>query len=74
MHSAHTWPISANMLSFGNRAPDGGHIKDRPVTPSDLAATIYRHMGVPLDAVYQDANGRPQFIVADGGRPIEELF
>ncbi|WP_425003010.1 sugar phosphate isomerase/epimerase family protein [Mycolicibacterium sp. S3B2] len=32
MHSAHTWPISANMLSFGNRAPDGGHIKDAPAT------------------------------------------
>ena len=30
MYSAHTWPISANMLSFGNRAPDGGHIKDAP--------------------------------------------
>ncbi|MBX7450873.1 sugar phosphate isomerase/epimerase [Mycolicibacterium sp. 3033] len=30
MHSAHTWPISANMLGFGNRAPDGGHIKDAP--------------------------------------------
>ena len=59
---------------IGSTEADGGHIKDRPVTPSDLAATIYRHMGVPLDAVYQDANGRPQFIVADGGRPIEELF
>lgn len=30
MHSAHTWPIAANMLGFGNRAPDGGHIKDAP--------------------------------------------
>ena len=30
MYSAHTWPIAANMLSFGNRAPDGGHIKDAP--------------------------------------------
>ncbi|VEG58425.1 xylose isomerase-like protein [Mycolicibacterium aurum] len=30
MYSAHTWPIAANMLGFGNRAPDGGHIKDAP--------------------------------------------
>ncbi|WNG85378.1 sugar phosphate isomerase/epimerase family protein [Mycobacterium sp. ITM-2016-00317] len=30
MHSADTWPIAANMLGFGNRAPDGGHIKDAP--------------------------------------------
>jgi len=32
VHSAHTWPIAANMLGFGNRAPDGGHIKDAPAT------------------------------------------
>jgi sugar phosphate isomerase/epimerase len=30
MYSAHTWPIAANMLGFGNRGPDGGHIKDAP--------------------------------------------
>jgi hypothetical protein len=27
-----------------------GTINTRPVTPGDLAATIYRHFGVPLDA------------------------
>ncbi|WP_165250607.1 DUF1501 domain-containing protein [Paludisphaera soli] len=59
---------------IGSTEADGGHIKDRPVTPSDLAATIYRHMGVPLDAYYQDANQRPHFIVADNGQPIAELF
>ncbi len=33
----------------GNRVQraDGGAIKDRPVTPGDLAATIYRYMDVP---------------------------
>ena len=30
MYSADTWPIAANMLGFGNSAPDGGHIKDAP--------------------------------------------
>ncbi|AMO62386.1 xylose isomerase-like protein [Mycolicibacterium phlei] len=30
MYTAQTWPIAANMLGFGNRAPDGGHIKDAP--------------------------------------------
>src|SRR4051812_1941009 len=33
---------------------DGGHIKDHPVPPADLAATIYQHMGVPLDTTYLD--------------------
>lgn len=53
---------------------DGGHIAERPVTPGDLAATIYRHMGVPLEAAYLDDRGRPHPIVQDGGLPIAELF
>ncbi len=58
---------------IGATDKDGGYIKDRPVTPGDLAATIYRHMGVPLDTTYLDTTGRPRFIV-EHGRPIEELF
>ncbi len=58
---------------IGASEADGGHIKERPVTPGDLAATIYRHMGVPIDATYFDANGRPRFIV-ENGEPIAELF
>lgn len=51
----------------------GGHIHDRPVLPSDMAATIYQHMDVPLDATYLDTSGRPLYIVADDGEPIREL-
>ena len=58
---------------IGATEPDGGHIMERPVTPGDLAATIYRHMGVPLDATYIDLGGRPRLIV-EGGAPIGELF
>jgi hypothetical protein len=58
---------------IGATEADGGHIKERPVTPGDLAATIYRHMGVPLDTTYLDGSGRPRFIVEDG-HPINELF
>jgi hypothetical protein len=43
------------------------------VTPGDLAATIYQHMGVRLDATYLDATGRPRAIV-EHGKPITELF
>lgn len=59
---------------IGASEPDGGHIALRPVTPGDLAATIYRHMGVPLDAVYEDDRGRPHPIVQNNGQPIAELF
>lgn len=58
---------------IGASERDGGHIKNRPVTPGDLAATIYRHMEVPLDTTYLDFRGRPLYIVEDGS-PIEELF
>lgn len=52
---------------------DGGQIKERPVTPADLAATIYRHMDVPLDTTYLDPRGRPRYVV-DGGAPLSELI
>ncbi|MCA9133279.1 MAG: DUF1501 domain-containing protein [Planctomycetales bacterium] len=58
---------------IGSTEKDGGHIADRPVSPGDLAATIYKHMGVPLDTMYTDISGRPFFIVPDG-KPIHELF
>ena len=77
------WPVVMSMALAGGglrhgqvigaTEADGGHIKDRPVTPGDLAATIYKHMGVRLDATYLDATGRPRAIV-EHGRPIAELF
>jgi hypothetical protein len=59
---------------IGRSSKDGGQIEARPVTPCDLAATLYRYMGVPLDATYLDPTGRPRFIVEHGGQPIHELF
>ena len=41
--------------------------------PGDLAATIYHHMGVPLDAHYLDPTGRPRAIV-EQGQVIAELL
>ncbi|MFQ5733331.1 MAG: DUF1501 domain-containing protein [Planctomycetaceae bacterium] len=59
---------------IGSTEKDGGRIKTRPVTPADLAATIYKHMQVPLDATYLDPRGRPNYIVQDGGAPLPELW
>ena len=58
---------------IGATERDGGQIKERPVTPGDLAATIYHHFGVPLDLTYTDTSGRPHPIVQDGA-PIHELI
>ena len=57
---------------IGATERDGGHIKERPVTPGDLAATIYHHMQVPLDTTYLDPRGRPRYVV-EHGEPIAEL-
>jgi uncharacterized protein (DUF1501 family) len=76
------WPYVMSMLVAGGgfrhgqvigaSSRDGGEIAERPVTPGDIAATIYRHMGVPLDTTFNDHNGRPLFIV-ENGEPIKEL-
>lgn len=77
------WPVVMSMCLaggglrhgqvIGSTEFDGGHIASRPVTPGDLAATIYRHMDVPLDTTYTDPRGRPHYVVQNG-EPIAELF
>jgi hypothetical protein len=77
------WPVVMSMALAGGglrhgqvigaTTRDGGEILDRPVTPGDLAATIYHHVGVPLDATYQEPTGRPRAVV-ENGRPIAELL
>jgi hypothetical protein len=58
---------------IGATHADGGTIKERPITPGDLAATIYRYFDVPLTGQYLDRRGRPRNYV-DQGEPIAELF
>lgn len=59
---------------IGATEKDGGQIKHRPVTPGDLAATIYHHMGMRQDQTYPDHRGRPIFTVQENGEPISELI
>lgn len=57
----------------GSTDSRGYDVKEARVTPSDLAATVYRHLGIDLDTQWTDWQGRPQSIVTEGGRPIPEL-
>lgn len=78
------WPVVMSMCLaggglrhgqvIGSSSHDGGEVKDRPVTPSDLAATVYHHMGVPLNLTYEDDRNRPRFILEESGTPLSELF
>jgi hypothetical protein len=45
---------------------------DRPVTIEDLAATVYRLLGIDFNKDYH-ANGRPVRIVKEGV-PVRELI
>ncbi len=77
------WPVVMSMCLAGGgfrhgqvigaSESDGSEIKERPVTPGDLAATIYRHMEVPLDTTYLDNQGRPRYAVQENGQPLREL-
>ncbi len=48
--------------------------KDNPVTPSDLAATIYTLLGVDPARELHTSDGRPVRIAPDGAKVIRELI
>ena len=51
----------------------GYGILERKVTPQDLAATVFRHLGIDTGSHWVSASGRPTPIVVEGGQPIAEL-
>jgi hypothetical protein len=51
----------------------GALVLDRPVSPSDVLATLYRHLGIDPTQQLVNQQGRPQPLLPDG-RPIDELF
>ena len=50
----------------------GEFVIDSPVTPQDLAATIYHAMGISLHTWYRTQDGRPIELVPTG-KPIRQL-
>jgi len=59
---------------IGSTDRKGFAILERKVTPQDLAATVFTHLGIDPDAHWINGQGRPIPIVTEGGRPISELF
>src|SRR5437762_1455966 len=51
----------------------GSVVVDSPVTPQDLAATIYTALGVPLHTWYKAQDGRPIELVPEG-KPVRQLL
>lgn len=76
------WSRSMSIFMSGGGMPMGQVIgstnargeepRDRPVTPNDLQATLYRYLGISLDTQFTDQSGRPIPLVPSG-KPIGEL-
>ncbi|MBI1918858.1 MAG: DUF1501 domain-containing protein [Planctomycetes bacterium] len=60
-------------IAYGRSDKDAGYPVDRPVSPEDLAATVFTALGIDPHSTMSDRQGRPVPLV-DGGRPLHELF
>ena len=77
------WPRAMSMLVAGGGMRTGQVIgstnskgeepKTRPLTPNDLWATVYHHLGIDPEQSFLDHSGRPMPILPFG-EPISELL
>jgi Protein of unknown function (DUF1501) len=77
------WPNAFSMVMAGGGtrggvaigATDkiGAAVKDRPITPPDMAATILHALGIDHETTLRTPLDRPVELV-NGGKPITELF
>ena len=77
------WPQAMSMLVAGGGMRTGQVIgstnskgeepQERPLTPNDLWATVYRHLGIDWTQSFPDHSGRPMPILPFG-EPISELL
>lgn len=77
------WPQAMSMIVSGGGSQHGQIIgatnrrgeepSERPLSPNDVWATIFRHLGIDYRHSLLDHNGRPMPILSDG-EPIRELL
>jgi len=58
---------------YGKSDKDAAYAIEKPVSPEDLAATIYHALGIPHELRLPSIDNRPTPIV-DGGTPVEALW
>jgi arylsulfatase A-like enzyme len=64
-------PIQGGIV-HGRTDSIAGEVRDFPVRPDDLAATLYESLGIPHDTMPHDLRQRPHRIAE--GEPIRGLF
>lgn len=77
------WPSAMSALVSGGGLKMGQVIgqtnskaeypAEQPLSPQDILATIYRHLGIATETAFQNFAGRPVPILLDG-RPIASLI
>jgi hypothetical protein len=60
-------------ITYGRSDKDAAYPAEKPVTPEDLAATVYQALGIDPHLHILDAQDRPVSIL-DEGQPLEGLF
>lgn len=60
-------------ITYGQSDKDGAYPTSDPVSPADLAATIYETLGISPDLRIPDAQGRPVPLVEEG-RALRPIF
>ena len=58
---------------YGASDDQAAYVKDKPVSPADICATIYECLGIDPDLQIPDSAGQPVRIRM-GGRVIEEIL
>ncbi len=77
------WGHAFSVLMGGGRLPrgvvvgssdtQGAYVTERPLSPEDVAATVYHHLGIDSQRItIPDRSGRPMHLV-ETGEPIREL-
>lgn len=60
--------------AIGSTDGKGAYVTDRSLSPEDVAATVYHHLGIDgQKTALPDSTGRPRYLV-EHGEPIRELI
>jgi hypothetical protein len=79
-HWGHTFSVMMSGGSFrmgqtiGSSDAQGAYVAERPLSPEDVTATVYHHLGIDArNTAIPDRAGRPRYLV-EHGEPIRELL
>ena len=58
---------------YGASDAHAAYVRDRPVSPADVCATVYQALGIDPDSTVPDRGGRP-VSVCQNGSPVTDIL